>query len=417
MKRVFTVFGYTFKIAARKRGFIITTAVIMALVLILCSLPRLLSAVTGGDIDSLTEGAFYTCYYIDEDDLIPGGEIALYEEMPGTFFPVGDADMLEEYREEINGDSTVSVIIVEKGANGTPTVRVIARDFMSNMSTSTETVVEILSRKYIEHTLAEQGISAELIGFSQSSLPLSLEPERNIALSGYTMGIVLITLVFFAVYYYGYGVASSIAGEKSSRVMETLVVSTDPRNILIGKCLGMGALGLCQFGGILLFAIICIKLLIPSDFSFMGESLSFDVFTPVNAILIVLFFILGYSLYAVINAVCGATVNKIEDLNTAMMPVMWTSMLAFYFSYFTAIMGSNYEFLFKIAMYIPLTAPFIMPFALLNGMAGPIDVLISAAVLLVSIVLVTALSVRIYKASVMHYGKRLKLKDAYKAKM
>ncbi|MBE6599976.1 MAG: ABC transporter permease [Ruminococcaceae bacterium] len=416
MRNIFTVFAYTFKIAAKKRAFIITTAVIISLVLILCSVPRLLNAFTGGDVDSLTEGVFYTCYYIDEDGMIPGGEIALYNEMTNTFFPVGEMSKLDEYRAEINDDSTVSVIIVEN-VGGAPQIRVIARDFMSNMSTSTGVVTEILSREYVKKTLAENGVSGELIDFSQTKLPIGVEPERNIALAGYTMGIVMITLVFFAVYYYGYGVASSIAGEKSSRVMETLIVSASPRNILIGKCLGMGALGLCQFGGILLFAVVCIKLLIPADFAFMGESLSFDVFTPSIAVLTVLFFVFGYALYAVLNAVCGATVNKIEDLNTAIMPVMWTSMLAFYFSYFTAIMGSNYEYLFKIAMYVPITAPFIMPFALLNGMATPVDIIISATILLVSIAVVTALSVRVYTASVMHYGKRMKLRDAYKAKM
>ena len=100
-----------------------------------------------------------------------------------------------------------------------------------------------------------------------------------------------------------------------------------------------------------------------------------------------------------------------------MMPVLWTSMFSFYFSYFTAIMGTNYEILMKIAMYVPLTSPFIMPFALLNGMADTADILIAAAILVVSIFLVAALSVRVYTASVMHYGKRIKLKDAYKTKL
>jgi len=161
---------------------------------------------------------------------------------------------------------------------------------MSDMSSSAETVNEVLNREYVKHVMAEHGVSGELVDFSQSNaIVTEITPEKDINLSGYAMGILLITLVFFAVYYYGYGVAASIAGEKSSRVMETLVVSTDPSNILLGKCLGMGALGLCQFGGILAFAIICIKLLIPADFSFMGESLSFDVFTPSNAVLILLF--------------------------------------------------------------------------------------------------------------------------------
>lgn len=415
MKQIFTVFGYTFKVAARKKAFIISTAVIMAIILVVCSIPAMMLLVSGGDPDSLNEGVFYTCYYIDEDDVIPHGEIALYEALPNTVFWVGEAERLGEYRAMINEKADVSVIVVEK-TEGMPKITIYARDFMSNMSGNAENVREILSRKYIADTLKNEGVSDETINFMQSKLEYELFAEKNISLAGYTMGIVLISLVFFAVYYYGYGVAASIAGEKSSRVMETLIVSAPPKHILIGKCLGMGALGLCQFGGILIFAVLAMKLLIPADFSFMGESLSFEVFTPQNASLIVIFFILGYALYAVMNAVCGATVNKIEDLNTAMMPVMWLSMLAFYFCYFTAMMGSNYDFLFKIAMYIPFSAPFIMPFALLNGMADPIDLCISAAILIACIAAVTAVSVRIYTASVMHYGKRLKLKDAYKTK-
>ena len=414
MKQIFTVFGYTFKIAARKKAFIISTAVIMAIILVICSIPAMMLLVSGGNPDSLNEGVFYTCYYIDEDDVIPYGEIALFEALPNTVFWVGEAEKLDEYRAMIAEKSDVSVVVVEK-TDGMPKITIYTRDFMSNLSTNAGTVCEVLSRKYIADTLKNDGISDETIKFTQSRLEYKTVSEKNISLSGYTMGIALISLVFFAVYYYGYGVASSIAGEKSSRVMETLIVSAPPKNILIGKCLGMGALGLCQFGGILIFAVLMMKLLIPADFSFMGESLSFEVFTPQNASLIVIFFILGYALYAVMNAVCGATVNKIEDLNTAMMPVMWISMLAFYFCYFTAMMGSNYDFLFRIAMYIPFSAPFIMPFALLNGMANTVDLLISATILIASIAAVTAVSVRIYTASVMHYGKRLKLKDAYKS--
>ena len=419
MRDVFTVFGYTFKIAARKRGFIITTAVILIGVLLLCMVPRMLLAFTNGDPDSIVNGAFYTCYYVDEEKIVPysGVKSEFAQELPSTRLFEGSVDRLEEYRRLINEDSTVSVILVEKRDDGAPCITFITRDFMSNMSTSAEMAIDAISRVYIEKTLTDKGLDPADIEFSQSVLEFNLAPERNISLAGYTMGILLITLVFFAVYYYGHGVASSIAVEKSSRVMETLVVSTKPSNILIGKCLGMGTLGLCQFGAILITAIAGIKLLIPEDFKFMGESFTFEVFTPGVALLTVLFFILGYALYAVMNAVCGATVSRVEDLNTAMMPVMCISMLSFYFSYFTAMMGSNYEFLFKIALYVPFTAPFVMPFALLNGMASPSDLIVSGIVLLVFITAITALSVRIYTASVLHYGKRIKLREAYKTNL
>ena len=151
--------------------------------------------------------------------------------------------------------------------------------------------------------------------------------------------------------------AASVAGEKTSRVMETLVVSAKPSRILIGKCLGMGLLGLCQFGGTLLFTFICWKTLIPEGFTLFGEELSLSAFTPGSALLVLLFFILGYSLYAMLNAVCGALVDKAEDLNNAMMPVMLISIGSFYLSYFTAIMGTTYDYLVNLAMYLPFSAP------------------------------------------------------------
>ena len=114
------------------------------------------------------------------------------------------------------------------------------------------------------------------------------------------------------------------------------------------------------------------------------------------------------------NAVCGATIDKLDELNAAMMPVMLISMGAFYLSYFTAMMGTTYDYLVNLSMYIPFSAPFIMPFVLLNGEVEGWQILLSAGILVVTIVIVAAISIRIYNASVMHYGKRLKLTEAIK---
>ena len=262
--------------------------------------------------------------------------------------------------------------------------------------------------------MEDLGIGAEIIADVQRQIPCTVNTEGGLTPSGYAAGILLITLTFFAVYYYGYGVASSVASEKSSRVMETLIVSAKPSYILIGKCLGMGILGLCQFGGILIFTALCWKLLIPPDFTVMGTALSLTAFTPRSVFLIIVFFILGYTLYAMMNAVCGATIDKLDELNAAMMPVMLISMGAFYLSYFTAMMGTTYDYLVNLSMYIPFSAPFIMPFVLLNGEVAGWQILLSAGILVVTIVIVAAISIRIYNASVMHYGKRLRLTEAIK---
>lgn len=280
-----------------------------------------------------------------------------------------------------------------------------------------DAATEILTETYVTDILTAQGLDAEMIALTKIKLSYQNEAVGTMNLSGYIMGILVTILIFYAIYYYGYGVSMSIATEKTSRVMETLVVSAKPSNILIGKCLGMGLLGICQFAIVLLSGVVFYKVFIPENFVLMGMPLSLDAFTYKSAILIGVYFLLGYALYAVLNAVCGASVSKIEDLNSAMMPVMMVAMISFFIGYFTAISGSGSSLFQKIAMYIPFCSPFIMPFKLLNGDVAALDITISIALLIVAIVIVTMISIRIYSASVLHYGKRMKWKDLYHTKI
>lgn len=236
---------------------------------------------------------------------------------------------------------------------------------------------EALTEAYVSDLLTAQGVAPETIELTKTKLTYESQMAGSMNLSGYIMGILVTVLIFYAIYYYGYGVSMSIATEKTSRVMETLVVSAKPSHILIGKCLGMGLLGICQFVIVLLSGVLFYKLFIPENFALMGMPLTLDAFTYKSAILIGVYFLLGYALYAVLNAVCGASVSKIEDLNSAMMPVMLVAMLSFFIGYFTAISGSGSSLFQKIAMYVPFCSPFILPFRLLNGDVAALDITIS----------------------------------------
>src|SRR5690606_11215873 len=93
-------------------------------------------------------------------------------------------------------------------------------------------------------------------------------------ITGYSLGIVLTLLMFFAVYYYGYGVAMSVASEKTTRVMETLVVSAKPSRILLGKCIAMGVLGLIQLSLFIVTAAVGYALIVPKGFTIGGVPLA-----------------------------------------------------------------------------------------------------------------------------------------------
>lgn len=291
-----------------------------------------------------------------------------------------------------------------------PRLLVYTHDFMSGVSSGE--VSQVLKELYVSRILADSGLPEET---AQSILaPLTVQPVMlgRMDLSGYVVGLLLTMIIFFAVYYYGYGVAMSVASEKTSRVMETLVVSAKPSRILLGKCLAMGVLGLFQLSLFLIVGALGFTFLVPEDFTIGGMPLALTAFTPASALLVLVYFLLGYALYAMLNSVCGATVSRTEDLNAAMMPTILISLVSFYAAYMTIFMPN--ESFKRIVTYIPFTSPFIMPFRLLNETVPAGEILFSILLLAAAIILVAALSIRIYSASVLHYGQRLKLKDLLK---
>ena len=419
MRQIMTVFSFTFRDAVRKKAFIVSTVILLALVLIVCALPRCIELFsTPSEVETPEEAApseaQSICYLLDETGLMDGLDAALNAAIPGTRFEPVLAEQADALRQEIAGDGSRSLLRIAL-KDGAPYLYITTKDFMTGVSAAE--VAEAVSRYYVNRQLTAQGISEETIAFAQSTLPYEADIAGQMDLSGYALGLILTVLMFFAIYYYGYGVSMSVATEKASRVMETLVVSAKPSRILIGKCLAMGAAGLAQFAGVLIFAYACYRLLVPADFTLMGMPLSLSSLTLPSALLIVLYFLLGYSLYAVMNAVCGASVSKIEDLNSAMLPVMLIAMISFYLGYINAVMPNSGSVLQKAAMYIPFSSPFIIPFRLLNGDVLASDLIISIALLIVAIVVITLVCIRIYSASVLQYGKRMKLKELYRTRL
>ncbi len=439
MKQILTVCNYTIKDAIQKKAFLISTLIIALLILGVCAVPKITDffgigktadvaeAPSDGDSglnvtaseEALSEtapksAASSVCYYIDPGHLIPDGPAALMAAHPDISVEAASPEKAAEFKTQIAEDKHLSMIQITE-ENGLPLIQLTTKDFMSSLGAST--VSDILTKAYVASVLKSKGVDEETAQLVQTELPCQMETAGKMDMTGYVAGIVMTLLMFFAVYYYGYGVSMSIATEKTSRVMETLVVSAKPSRILIGKCLGMGLVGLMQFAGLLLFAALCYKLLIPADQLFMGVSISLSFFTPKIVILLVAYFILGYALYAVLNSVCGATVSKIEDLQSAMMPVTLIVIVSFYLGYMSAILGSTEsDFIQKLAMYLPFSSPFSMPFKLLNGSVSNLDLAVSLILLVIAILAISALSIRFYSASVLHYGKRMRLKNIFKTK-
>lgn len=422
MRQVFTVFAYTFKEGIRKKAFWVSTGIIMALIVLLCFAPRIITAFeaqesakknqAAGEIQT-EAGKEGICYFIDETGVFEKNLAAFQAVYPDLLFQAADVSELETLKEDVAENEKHSIFYVED-QEGLPFFHVINTNFMKGINT--ELMAETGTAVWQSAFLTGQGLSKETIAASQTPLGYAEEAAGTMSLTGYVLGLVMTFVMFFAVYYYGYGVAMSVASEKTSRVMETLIISAKPSRILIGKCLAMGAVGLLQLVGLLGFGLGCYSILMPYGFRIHGIEISLSGFGAETILVLVLYFILGYALYAVLNSVCGAAVSKVEDLNSAMMPVSIIVVIGFYLGYFTSVAGGGSNALSKLALYLPISSPFAVPFKILTGDIATQELLISMGILAAAIVVVAALSARIYSASVMHYGNPLKWKDLRKMK-
>ena len=126
-------------------------------------------------------------------------------------------------------------------------------------------------------------------------------------------------------------------------------------------------------------------------------------------VIIVLYFILGYALFALIFALTGSLVQKPEDIQSANSPVSMLSVFAFYLAYFSMMNPKSSVSVF--ASLFPFSSPFSMPSRYMFGIANVWDVVISIGLLIVMCVIIGFISVKVYSNAILNYGSKFSLKD------
>ena len=260
--------------------------------------------------------------------------------------------------------------------------------------------------------LKEANVSTDISVKALSDVRFEVKELGKGMIKSYISSVLVTILMFFPVYFFGYGVATSVASEKTSRIMEIMLTSTKPSKLILGKTAAMGLLGLCQFMALIIISFLTYKISYPKNFTISGQSVDFSSFTPFSILMLFVYFILGYSLYALLNAVAGATVSKAEDINSAIMPISLITMVSFYMAYGSFMSPDG--MLSTVSSIIPFSAAFSMPSRILATEVPAWQILVSLAVLIVSILLMSWISIKLYSRAVLHYGKRLKLSEIMK---
>jgi len=221
------------------------------------------------------------------------------------------------------------------------------------------------------------------------------------------IGTIFTLMIYMFIFIYGAMVMQSVMEEKTNRIVEVIVSSVNPYDLMMGKLVGIGLVGLTQFG---IWAVV-----------FGGVGLSgiflsggFNRFQTLSGLLgavnlpeicfyFVLFFIGGYLMYASLFAAIGAMVDSQEDTQQYMMPITLLMVFAIYTGIFSA-QNPDGPLAFWSSL-VPFTSPIVMMVRVPFGVP-PWQMLLSIVLLFFTVILIVKLAAKIYRVGILMYGKK-----------
>ena len=406
MKDLKTVIEFTMKEMVKRKSFIVSTIIILILIVIGFNVPNIINAFKGDSEDTQKDKLLI----IDTENIFEGTLNSLNNmELGYEANTTSENISFEKIKDKIENKEIDEAIIIEKNQQNYK-IRYIVEDatMLQKMPTTLENAINSI---YSNLQISKLGLTEEQVKGITPSFEFSIEQTEEQKVSGNVFAMMLMSLVlFYAIYFCAYQVSSSITTEKTSKIMETLVTSTSPRTIVLGKTIGIGIVGLLQVCLIVGTAIISAKMCL--DENLVNSVLDVSKITPYLGVVTIIYFILGYFAYALLYALTGSTVSKPEDIQSANTPVALIAVIGFYLSYFT--MMNPTSDLNVLASMLPISSPFCMPFRIMMGLANATDVLISIAILLITILIVAKVAIKIYSNAILNYGTKMSFKDMIK---
>lgn len=406
MKDLFLVASFTFKDLVKRKSFIISNIIILLIVVLGFNVPGIIKNISSEDASfSKTKITI-----VDNENVYEGILDDLSSQEIGYEIEVSKEQMtMEELKEKIKNEEINEALYVQT-KEGQIDIQYVIKS--QSLATSIpQDLIIMLQSTYQNLQISKIGASQEQL--ERINMPFNVklvQAEENKTENSILPMMLLSIVLFYAIYFFAYQVSSSITTEKTSKIIETLVTSTSPKTIVLGKTIGIGLAGVMQTIITVLVALVSAKLSIDSEM--LDMILNSINLTPTVALITIVYYILGYALFALLYALTGSTVAKPEDVQSANGPVAILAVIGFYLSYFT--MMNPASSLNKIAAMIPISSPFCMPFRVMMGLSSISEIAISLAILLITILLVAKISIKIYSSAILNYGSRLNLKDMFK---
>jgi ABC-2 type transport system permease protein len=254
-------------------------------------------------------------------------------------------------------------------------------------------------------SVSEQLSSAGLAGLDIPELTVTpLDPDADQQGQRVVVAIIGIGALYGLLILFGQFVAQGVVEEKASRVVELLLSTMRPWQLLAGKIIGLGLLGLAQ---IVVIAVVGVTGALVFDLvDIPGDLIG-------TAVSVVAWFALGYAFYASIFAVAASLVSRQEDLGVVVMPTTLVLVVAFIIGIQAA--SDPGGTLAVITSFIPGLSPLVMPVRQAAGDVALWEIALAVVLMLVAIGLIVRLGGRVYAGALLRTGGKTKLREALRA--
>ena len=410
MKQFGKILKFELKGYLKNKAFVGITVFLVAAIVIAMFLPNIISAFSsgeGGNSDIPATDLPVMLISAEDDDLA-----ALVKEYFSASFAGYEVtvskDTVEEIREQIVSGTAACAFVMNGPSSYTYYV-----NNLSMWDSNTAVADTVLQEVYRVNAMIGNGLSPEEAGAIMSvvieSETMTLGKDQ---MQNYFYTYIMIFALYMVILLYGQMVATNVATEKSSRAMEVLITSAKPTSMMFGKVLASCLAGFAQLVLVFGSALLCYQI--------NKEQLSnpiiasiFDMPIELFAYLLI-FFVLGFLIYAFLYGAIGSTASKLEDINTSVMPITFLFIGAFFIVMFSLIDGNVDSVLMQVCSYIPFTSPMAMFTRICMSTVAWYEIALSIAILVGSTFGIGVISAKIYRVGVLLYGTPPKLSSIIK---
>ncbi len=414
MRNIRNVFNFEFKNQIKKKSFWVSNIILILIIFLLTSIPTISNFFSsnsapepgaGTEQNIADEGselnvAQYGKYIVD------GSVDSNILKSKFPFSVMQESKDFDQLKSEVLADEIPAAVVIK---DRELEVVLKSETFQNNTEVYREGFIDALNNI----NLVEAGLDPEIVEAAMvDDVPITVTSLQKSANQNFFFSYLGVFVIYMMIMFYGSNVSSMVANEKSNRTMEILVTNTSATSLVWGKVSAGFVAALLQVL-MLLGALLLGTTLNKNNYSefvvmLLRNNLSVDV-----VLVFLAFALLGFLLYLFIFAACGAIVSKIEDLQKAIMPVTMLVVIGFVIS-MSSLQGSADNKILTIGSYVPFTSPYLMFVRYVSFGVSLVELLISLAILVLTIVLVAWICTKIYRNATLKYGNKPSLFSEFK---